>query len=204
MRDDQMTEAARRALERAAALAAACGASERDPAHLLWAMFLDESEAAAALQSGGVTRAHLERHCPLPQAIEALTAQLPDPETSDPADSTASEDFRRVVATAAQAAASRGREAEVGTADLLAALRRVESAASRALAQVDLPPNIDSQAAIDALPAPLDVDFQIAWRQTSATDQTATLRILRRRRQPRGKGFAYWRITRVSRSTTRI
>jgi thiamine-phosphate pyrophosphorylase len=179
MRDDQMTEAARRALARAAALAAACGASQLEPAHLLWAMFLDESEAAAALASGGVTRAHLERHCPLPQPIEELTAQDAVPNSdAKSADSAPSEDFRRVVATAAQAAASRGREAEVGTADLLAALRRVESAAARALAQVDLPPNIDSQAAIDALPAPLDVDFQIAWRQTSATDQTATLRIL--------------------------
>jgi thiamine-phosphate pyrophosphorylase len=178
MRDDQMTEAARRALARAAALAAACGASQREPAHLLWAMFLDESEAAAALESGGVTREHLERHCPLPQSVETLTAQDAVPNSdAKTADSPASEEFRRVVANAAQAAASRGREAEIGTADLLAALRRVESAASRALAQVDLPLDFDSQAA-DALPAPLDVDFQIAWRQVSATDQTATLRIL--------------------------
>ncbi len=133
MRDDQLTEAARRALARAAALAAACGASEREPAHLLWAMLLDESEAAAVLQSGGVTRAHLERHCPLPQSLEALAAQDAVPVSdTDSADGAASEAFRRVVVAAAQAAASRGREAEVGTADLLAALHRVESTASRA------------------------------------------------------------------------
>ncbi len=88
-----------------------------------------------------------------------------------------SDDFRRVVAAAEQVAAGRGREGQIGTGDLLAALLRVESAASRALSKLDLRLDNDATVAAD-VPVPLHVDFQIAWRQTSATDQTATLRIL--------------------------
>jgi hypothetical protein len=180
MFDDFMTEAARRALARAAVLAVACGASSREPLHLLWAVALDDSEAAEALRCDGVTREQLERICPLPLSADALggdgalridaaggRSKYPD-----------RADFRRVVAAAAQAAASRGWQSEVGTGDLLAALGSVESAASRALAQLNVRSQPVSGSQSDALPAAIDVDFQIDWRETSATDQTSTLRIL--------------------------
>ncbi|HXY37830.1 MAG TPA: thiamine phosphate synthase [Planctomycetaceae bacterium] len=172
MFDDRLTEAARRALARSAALAAACGVSAREPLHLLWAVALDDSEAAETLQSRGVTREHLVRLCPLPLSLDIFDEETGIVSTEWPE----SADFRRVIAAATQAASLRG-QAEVGTGDLLAALATVESDVSRTLAQL----NADLRActATDRTPqSPIDVDFQIDWRATSAEDQTATLRIL--------------------------
>jgi thiamine-phosphate pyrophosphorylase len=175
MFDNLMTEAARRALARSAALAAAADASQREPVHLLWALALDDSEAAETLRVRGVTLEHLQQLCPLPRLEDALGSVDPSPA---PSNSPASEEFRRVVAAAVQAAALRGRQAEVGTADLLAALGSVDSVASRLLAEL----NVRVQEISDSQPempsAPIDVDFQIDWRQDSAGDQTVTLRIL--------------------------
>jgi thiamine-phosphate pyrophosphorylase len=175
MFDQLMTEAARRALARSAALAAACRAAERDPLHLLWALALEDSEAAEVLRFGGVTREHLTRLCPLPLPSEALDA---DPPASTTANCRESDAFRRVVAAAVQAASLRGRQSEVGTGDFLAALATVESAASRALAELSVELSTTIVAESAAPPAPIDVDFQIDWRVATATDQTATLRIL--------------------------
>ncbi len=179
MFEDFMTEAARRAMVRAAALAAACGAPAREATHLLWAVALDESEAAESLRLDGVTRESLERLCPLPVPSDRLR----DEELSQTQGAAAghdcpdSADFRRVIAAASQAAALRGRQAEVGTEDLLTALACVESAASRALAELNVRPRT-AFGSPGKPPAPIDVDFQIDWRQTTAADQTATLRIL--------------------------
>jgi thiamine-phosphate pyrophosphorylase len=54
----------------------------------------------------------------------------------------------------------------------------VESVASRVLAELDVRVHEMSDLQLEAPPAPIDVDFQIDWRQESAGDQTATLRIL--------------------------
>ncbi|HID24156.1 MAG TPA: hypothetical protein EYP14_17390, partial [Planctomycetaceae bacterium] len=48
--DQHYTEGARRALERAARLAASTKAAEVQPYHLLWALVLDESLAADILR----------------------------------------------------------------------------------------------------------------------------------------------------------
>ncbi len=61
MRDESMTEGARRAVARAAELAAACGATGRAPMHLLWALVFDESEASETLNRVGVTRERLQQ-----------------------------------------------------------------------------------------------------------------------------------------------
>jgi thiamine-phosphate pyrophosphorylase len=173
MFDDLLTEAARRALARSAALAAAGEASQREPLHLLWALALDDSEAAETLRFRGVTLEHLERLCPLPRLEEALGAASPAP-----GDWPASIEFRRVVAAAAQAAALRGRQAEIGTGDLLAALGSVESVASRVLSDLNVRVHEMSDSSFETPPAPIDVDFQIDWRQEAAGDQNAVLRIL--------------------------
>jgi thiamine-phosphate pyrophosphorylase len=179
MHDESMTEAARRALARSATLAGSCGASARDPIHLLWAVVLDESEAAETLKRVGATREGLQQLCPLPLPEDALgaegqtTAELAVSNSHRPDSS----DFRRVLAAAGQAAALRGRQAEVGTGDLLAALAAVESEASRALAELNLPQMVSGSEA-DAAPASIDVDFRIDWRDSSPADHTATLRII--------------------------
>jgi thiamine-phosphate pyrophosphorylase len=180
MHDESMTEAARRALARSATLARSCGASARDPIHLLWAVVLDESEAAETLKRVGATRERLQQLCPLPISQDVLgaegqtTAEVPV-SNSHRRDSA---DFRRVLVAAGQAAALRGRQSEVGTGDLLAALATVESDASRALAQLNVRSQTVSDAEADAAPATIDVDFRIDWRDSSPADHTATLRIL--------------------------
>src|SRR5580704_16946391 len=155
MYEEFMTEAASRALARAAELAAASGASAREPVHLLWAVALDESEAAEALKFDGVTREHLERLCPLSLMSGAVIKDVPAQNDADCVDSV---DFRRVLAAASQAAASRGRHSEVATGDLLAALGSVESAASRALAQLNVRSQGVSGSQIETLPAAIDID----------------------------------------------
>jgi thiamine-phosphate pyrophosphorylase len=180
MHDESMTEAARRALARSATLAGSCGASARDPIHLLWAVVLDESEAAETLKRVGVTRERLQQLCPLAISQDALGAE--GQTTAEVAVSNSrrrdSADFRRVLVAAGQAAGLRGRQAEVGTGDLLAALAAVESDASRALAELNVRPQTVSGAEADAAPASLDVDFRIDWRDSSPADHTATLRII--------------------------
>jgi thiamine-phosphate pyrophosphorylase len=173
MLDDRLTEAARRALARSAALAAACGAAAREPLHLLWAVALDDSEAAETLKLAGLTRQQLERLCPLPDTYDAID----DDPSFGPIDWPTSSEFRRVIAAATRAASSGG-QAEVGTGDLLRALASVESPVSRVLAELefDLPAPDGSQQA--AAGAPIDVDFQIEWQAATGQDQTATLRIL--------------------------
>jgi thiamine-phosphate pyrophosphorylase len=173
MLDDRLTEAARRALARSAALAAACGATAREPLHLLWAVALDDSEAAEALKLSGLTRDQLERLCPLPDTADAIDANS----SVDSIDWPTSPEFRRVIAAATRSASTDG-QAEVGTGDLLKALVTVESSVSRLLAEleINLPATDGSERA--SASAPIDVDFQIDWRVATAQDQTATLRIL--------------------------
>jgi thiamine-phosphate pyrophosphorylase len=168
------TEATRRALARAAAIAAACSAPAAEPPHLLWALVLDDSEAAEFLARYDVTAARLVQSCPLPLPLHALQSNNSSPAAHHYPDTP---EFRRVMFAAGQAAAQRGTPVEIGTGDLLVGLNTVESAASRALAELNVcfegagPPS-------EATPAPIDVDFQIDWQQATATDQTATLRIL--------------------------
>jgi thiamine-phosphate pyrophosphorylase len=178
MLEDFVTEAARRALARAAALADRCSASSREPLHLLWAVALDDSEAAEALRGEGVTLERLEQLCPLPRPADAQGEDLAQEIQSRSSDLPDSPDFRRVLAAAAQAATLRGRETEVGTGDLLTALGSVESAASRALAELNFRPQSVFGWQADSAQPPIDIDFQIDWREAPATDQTATFRIL--------------------------
>jgi thiamine-phosphate pyrophosphorylase len=172
--DALSTEASRRAFVRAATIAMACESPVRAPAHLLWAIVLDDSEAAEALRREGVTPKRLEQACPLPLPADVLLG-INSSNDHDTYPDTA--EYRRVLAVAAQTAASRGNPAEVGTGDLLAALGSVESSASEALAELEVRFQGAAPEA-DAPPPPIDVDFQIDWRASSATDQTATLRIL--------------------------
>ena len=70
------TEAARRAIDRAADLAERAGAAEAEPLHLLWALAEQESHAAETLQRFGLTRELLENECPL--AFDASASNATD------------------------------------------------------------------------------------------------------------------------------
>lgn len=181
MDDELLTEAARRAVEAAANIAVRNGAAEREPMHLLWALTLEESRAGEALKQAGVTRGRLLAAGVSdlgegPAAGRSPLGQLGEERV--PADS---EDFRRVMASAMQAASRRGRSSQASTDDLLAALVSVASSASRVLMQVGLTPQRLGK--VGSAPGgeqaePIDVDFDIRWREATGESRTETLRII--------------------------
>jgi len=175
-----MTEAARRALARAGVFAVTSGSTAREPVHLLWAIALDDSEGAETLKRVGVGPEDLESVCALPLPAEVLIGMGSpwDADANPGRDYEDSAELRRVISLAAQAATAHGRQPEVGTGDLLWALGMVDSAASRALQDLEIQlPYPDAERG-DAMTDPLAIDFRIDWGDSTAADQTATLRIL--------------------------
>ena len=177
MYEDSLTEAARRAIEAAAILAVRNRAPEREPVHLLWALVLEESQAAEALKQVGVTRDRLRTISPLDLGEGLASSDSADQRPATPE----SDAFRRVIANATQAASLRGRSSQIGTDDLLAALVSVASAASRVLLQLGV--TSEKLALFTARFAgqptePIGVDFDIRWRDATEEDRTETLRII--------------------------
>jgi thiamine-phosphate pyrophosphorylase len=177
MLEDLLTEAARRAIEAAAIIAARNGAPERDPVHLLWALVLEESQAAEALKQAGVSRDRLRTVSPLDLGDGLASSGLATESTDTPE----SDAFRRVIANATQVASLRGRSSQVGTDDLLAALVSVGSAASCVLLQLGVTPErlgLSAAHLADESAEPIGVDFDIRWRDATEEDRTETLRII--------------------------
>jgi thiamine-phosphate pyrophosphorylase len=177
MLEDLLTEAARRAIETAAIIAVRNGQPERGPLHLLWALVLDESHASEALKQAGVSCDRLREVAPLDATDEFASSESAVEVSAIPQ----SDAFRRIVTSAAQLAALRGRHAQIGTDDLLAALVSVASTASRILAQLGVDSETLALTAAHAAgepPAPIGIDFDIRWRDATGEDQTETLRIV--------------------------
>jgi thiamine-phosphate pyrophosphorylase len=173
MLEELLTEAARRAIDTAAIIAVRNGQPEREPLHLLWALVLDESHASEALKQAGVSRDRLREFVPLDTHDEFASSESAVEVSAIPQSDT----FRRIVASAAQGASLRGRQAQVGTDDLLAAVVSVESAASGVLAQLGVSSETLFQTAGEP-PEPIGIDFDIRWRDATEEDQTETLRIV--------------------------
>jgi thiamine-phosphate pyrophosphorylase len=177
MSDDLMTEAARRAIETAATIAAINAAPEKEPLHLLWALVLEESRAAETLKGAGVSHERLRMVSPLELGDASARLELAAQSAATPE----SDAFRRVIAKARQANTHRGRSSQVGTDDLLVALITDGSAASKALLQLGVTPQrlgLSAAQLAGEQDEPIDVDFDIRWRDSTEENQTETLRIL--------------------------
>jgi thiamine-phosphate pyrophosphorylase len=177
MLEDLLTEAARRAIDTAAMIAVRNGQPEREPLHLLWALVLDESHASEALRQAGVSRDRLSDLASLDTIDEFASSESAVEVSAIPE----SDAFRRIVSSAAQAASLRGRQAQVGTDDLLAALVSIESAASQILAQLGVRSETLALTAAQATgepPAPIGIDFDIRWRDVNEEDRIDILRIV--------------------------
>ena len=136
MDHELLTEAARRAVTAAMIIAVQNGEMECDPLHLLWALVLDESRASEVLREAGVNRERLRAVSPL-----VVEQDLPPNVSADDWPGVSTTDaFRRVIASAAQAASLRGRSSQVSSDDLLAALVTGGSAASRVLLSLGVTP----------------------------------------------------------------
>jgi len=176
MDQDLLTEAARRAVEAATIIAVQNGERECEPLHLLWALVLDESRASEVLREAGVNRERLRAVSPL--VVEQDVP--PDVSAEDWPAVSQTEAFRRVIASATQAASLRGRTSQVGTDDLLAALATGGSAASRVLLSLGVTPQrLGMMRESLGEPAePISVDFDIRWRDAHEEDRSQTLRII--------------------------
>jgi thiamine-phosphate pyrophosphorylase len=176
MDQDLLTEAARRAVEAATIIAVQNGEMECEPLHLLWALVLDESRASEVLREAGVNRERLRAVSPL-----VVEQDVPlDVSAEDWPTVSQTEAFRRVIASATQAASLRGGTSQVSTDDLLAALVTGGSAASRVLLSLGVTPQRLGMSG-DSLgePAePISVDFDIRWRDAHEEDRSQTLRII--------------------------
>jgi len=178
MLEHSLTEGALRSLEAVTILAVREGAAEGEPVHLLWALALGESQASETLEQAGLSYDRLQEIAPLAavrHGIDDLLSQKPPgPRLPE------SEELRRVIAHATRTAALRGRHAQIGTDDLLAALAAVESPVSQILSTLGLCPETLSGSAgsVTSEPLPLDVDFHLRWRDATEAHRTETLRIV--------------------------
>ena len=176
MENELFTEAARRAVAAARLIAAQNGEMDCEPLHLLWALVLDESRASEVLREAGVSRERLRAVSPL-----VVEHDLPPNVSADDLPSVSTTDaFRRVMASATQAASLRGRSSQVSSDDLLAALVTSGSTASRVLLSLGVTPQrLRVTGGASQEPAePISVDFNIRWRDANEEDRTQTLRII--------------------------
>jgi thiamine-phosphate pyrophosphorylase len=176
MDHDLLTEAARRALEAASIIAAQNGEIESEPLHLLWALVLEESRASEVLRGAGVNRDRLRAVSPL----DVEQDLSPNDSAGDWPSIPKSDEFRRVIAGATQAASLRGRSSQVGTDDLLTALVTGGTAASRVLLALGVTPQRLGMSGdqLGEPSEPLTVDFDIRWRDANEEHRSETLRII--------------------------
>lgn len=212
-----LTAAASRTLHLADHLAAALNVPLVSPIHLLWALILDESIAGEILQESGVSPIDLVAVCPLPESIVDFSTPRPtllqwpgegesgsiagDRHAASSTSQTTSATNHRhdaellaVILAAEVRQDPNGRDAEIGTEDLLFGLCRVESAGTSAILQryrvrqrVD-PESIvavenvtgDHRADVQSQPEPppLPVDVQLRIPRISSADQTDVYRML--------------------------
>jgi thiamine-phosphate pyrophosphorylase len=177
MLDDLLTEAAQRALDAAARLAQAAGAAETRPLHLLWALALDESQAAEVLKAAGISPDALHQTAPLGPAIndpKRLLENQSQPEARLPD----SDDLRRVVADAVRRGPAARRQG-VGTEHLLDSLLSIDASLDVVREAVATHRQSTNH---EATPAPLEeqpleVEINIRWRDAGG-EPTADLRII--------------------------
>jgi thiamine-phosphate pyrophosphorylase len=160
----QLTEAARRALHNAARLAALAGVDAVEPMHLLWALVLDESQAAERMARHGVTREAIREG--LPEAARgAGTGELSASESNALEHSSRLERVLREAGVCARRSVS---VTEVGSEQLLWGLTTVPSPAATLLKQHGIAPDtIPADGAGAVVGEPLPVDFELTTQPFS-------------------------------------
>lgn len=169
-----LTPGAERVLALADRLALAARSPSADVEHLLWALVLDESQAAEMIAAHGITREILTRTFP------GLADDVP-PAASTRESVDRSELLRLALVEARRFSAISGTGAEVGTGHLLCGLAFIPSPVSELLQAHHLAPD----AAVEALAdrrgdsgAPLATDITIAPTPKTETGSLDALRII--------------------------
>ncbi len=170
-----LTPGADRAIRLAARLARRAGAATSQPAHLLWALVLDESHGAEILAAHGLTNESLHRHLPLDIAgIESES--VTDGPPIKPGD-----ELRSVLFEARRQAALLGKYAEVGSEHLLCGLAAIPSEVQDLLAASGLPSDVAAERSREQAgdsTAPLVTEIQLSLPDDAATETVDVLRII--------------------------
>ncbi|GAB4158031.1 MAG: hypothetical protein Tsb009_35210 [Planctomycetaceae bacterium] len=170
-----MTPGVFRSLEKAAKLAHAAGHSVVEPVHLLWAMLLDESQAAEILTLHGISQSTLRKEFPEFQnldmleeeiALESSSVSLAEPTDSPSAIVPQGPAVQAILQEAKLCAASLPENVEVASEHLLLGLLKVDSEIATRLKSHGLNPMhcLSTHPSPQSEPSPsLPVDFEIEW-----------------------------------------
>jgi thiamine-phosphate pyrophosphorylase len=174
------TPGADRAIQLAGRLARRSKSAAVEPGHLLWALVLDESQAAEILAAHGLSSETLAGHLPLdiPETADEAVADNapPDGPPVEPGD-----ELRSVLLEARRHAAILGKYAEVGSEHLLCGLASTPSRVQDLLAAHGLRPHIAverSREQAGESAEPLATEIRLSLSDVVATDAVDTLRIL--------------------------
>ncbi len=173
------TPGAERAMQMAASLARQSKSAAIEPAHLLWALFLDESRAAEIAAAHGLSRETLRQHLPMAAddgVLEMTTALVAEAATAEPSD-----ELSIILIEARRQAALLGKGVEVGSEHLLCGLAMVPSPVQVLLEKFGLAGDIAAERSLEQAghsSAPLAADIQLSLPDVTAADATDTFRIL--------------------------
>jgi thiamine-phosphate pyrophosphorylase len=170
----EFTPGAMRITQLAAQIARQCESPHVEPAHLLWALLLDESRAAEILNAQGLTAERLAGIFPRPESPDATDESPPVEHPESPV-------YEAVVFQARVQSASSGAGGEIGSEHLLWGLASVSSPITRLLHAHGLTPEKILQQAEPELvesTEPIPTDIQLAVPPPEVVDQTDTYRVL--------------------------
>lgn len=176
----QFTPGAARALELANLLACRSDSPRVEPAHLLWALVLDESRGADILATHGLVRENLREILPLvaEQFFGGETSGEPAP-ADDPRE--LNDELQGVLLEARRQAALLGKHAEIGSEHILCGLATVPSAVQELLSAQGLGPTKAVQRSFEHTGhsgEPLPVDIPLSLPTETASDATDVYRII--------------------------
>ncbi len=162
-------------MQLAGALARQSHAVHVEPAHLLWALVLDESRGAEILAAYELSREVLRECLPL-AAAETVSRPGPEDGAAEP-----NAEVEAVLIEARRQAALLGKYVEVGSEHLLCGLAAIPSAVQELLAAHGLGAEVAGRRSLESAvgPAsPLPVEIQLAPASESAADAADSFRIL--------------------------
>jgi len=163
-----LTEAASRALDNAARLAQLAGGDAVEPIHLLWALVLDESQAAERMARHGVTREAIRDD--LPEEARG-SEELPAADVAPPEHGPGLERVLREAGVCVRRSVSM---TEVGSEQLLWGLATVPSPAAALLKQHGIEPETiptDGDGTVVGEPLPVDFEFSPFSRDSEFVGQ---------------------------------
>lgn len=169
----EFTPGAIRIMRQAAQIARQTESPHVEPAHLLWALLLDESQAAEILNARGLSAERLAGIFPKP----ATESAAPDDES---ADHPRSEVYEAVVFQAQSKVSAKGSGAEISSEDLLWGLATVPSPLTRLLHAHGLTPDeiAGSSTELSESAEPIPTDIRVAVSPPLVVDLTDTYRVL--------------------------